>query len=82
MRQHVCVHFRIVGALSRSGLGIGAALSATVVCASPDAKDRYGLCCQPSAGWHLFMERLEDIVSDHEDPVRQVLSAPPAPWHL
>ena len=73
MRQHFCVHFRIVGARSRSGLGIGAALSATVVRASPDAKDRYGLCCQQSAGWRLFMERLEDIVPDHEDPVRQVL---------
>ena len=76
------VHFRIFGARSRSGNGIAAALGTTVVCASPDAKDRYGLCCQPSAGSCLFIERLEDIVPDHEDPVRQVLSAPPAPWHL
>ena len=47
--------------------------AATVVCASPDAKDRYGLCCQPSAGWRLFMERLEDIVP------RSRGSSPPSP---
>ena len=54
--------------------------SAPLSCVHP-LTQKTDVACEPSAGWRLFMERLEDIVPDHEDPVRQVLSAPPAPWH-
>ena len=78
MRQHVCVHFRMAQDPVRALVVVPP--SAPLSCVHP-LTQKTDVACEPSAGWRLFMERLEDIVPDHRDPVRQVLSAPPAPWH-